>query len=257
MFERATEPRESGAGIGIMPNGVQALDALGLGAPLRARATPLEAGIIRDRLGRPLLSVDHDTLLRHTGDPLVVVPRRWLHTMLLGAAGTELLHAGRPVRELRGSGDGVEIDGYGRFDAVIAADGANSRLRAALFPAFPGLRGSGEYAARAIVPAPAGVTPVPGELLDRRTGERFGCMPMADGTVYWYATWPADRLTAPADVPALAARPAGGLASECAGPDRGGRAGRRARGARPRSWCTRCRRWPSVGWRCSATPRTR
>ena len=26
-------------------------------------------------------------------------------------------------------------------------------------------------------------------------------MPMADGTVYWYATWPADRLTAPADVP--------------------------------------------------------
>ncbi len=201
VFERAAEPRERGAGIGIMPNGVQALDALGLGAPLRARATPLEAGIIRDRCGRPLLSVDHDALLRHTGDPLVVVPRRWLHTMLLDAAGADVLRTGRPVRELRDDGEGVEIDGRARFDAVIAADGANSRLRGALFPAFPGLRGSGEYAARAIVPAPPGVTPVPGELLDRRTGERFGCMPMADGTVYWYATWPADRLTAAADVP--------------------------------------------------------
>ena len=89
VFERAAEPRETGAGIGIMPNGVQALDALGLGAPLRTRATPLEAGIIRDRHGRPLLAADHDTLLRHTGAPLVVVPRRWLHTMLLGAAGPE------------------------------------------------------------------------------------------------------------------------------------------------------------------------
>ena len=70
---------------------------LGLGAPLRARATPLEAGVVRDRLGRPLLSVDHDTLLRRTGDPLVVVPRRWLHTMLLDAAGPELLRTGQPV----------------------------------------------------------------------------------------------------------------------------------------------------------------
>ena len=201
VFERAAEPRETGAGIGIMPNGVQALDTLGLGAPLRTRATPLEAGIIRDRHGRPLLAADHDTLLRHTRAPLVVVPRRWLHTMLLGAAGPGILRTGQPVREVRESGTGVEIDGGGRFDAVIAADGANSRLRAALFPAFPGLRGSGEYAARAIAPGPPGVTPVSGELLDRRTGERFGCMPMADGTVYWYATWHADRLTAATDLP--------------------------------------------------------
>jgi 2-polyprenyl-6-methoxyphenol hydroxylase-like FAD-dependent oxidoreductase len=28
-----------------------------------------------------------------------------------------------------------------------------------------------------------------GELLDHRTGTRFGCMPMSDDAVYWYATW--------------------------------------------------------------------
>ena len=32
VLERAPESRETGAGIGIMPNGVLALDALGLGA---------------------------------------------------------------------------------------------------------------------------------------------------------------------------------------------------------------------------------
>ena len=36
-------------------------------------------------------------------------------------------------------------------DLVVAADGAGSRLRAALFPDHPGLEGSGEYAARALV----------------------------------------------------------------------------------------------------------
>jgi 2-polyprenyl-6-methoxyphenol hydroxylase-like FAD-dependent oxidoreductase len=33
---------------------------------------------------------------------------------------------------------------------------------------------------------------VPGELLDPRTGRRFGCMLLADGRTYWYATWAAD-----------------------------------------------------------------
>ena len=200
VLERSAEPREAGAGIGIMPNGVQALDALGLGEPLRARAVPFEGGAARDRLGRPLLTTDQEMLARHAGAPLVVVPRRWLHGLLLDALGSDVLRTGRLVEHLREVDGAVELDGS-RFDLVVAADGANSRLRAALFPAFPGLRGSGEYAARAIAPTVPDIPLVTGELLDRRTGERFGVMPMADGTVYWYATWRADRLTAP-DEPA-------------------------------------------------------
>ena len=69
-----------------------------------------------------------------------------------------------------------------------SADGAHSRLRAALFPGHPGLRGSGEIAARAIAPRPA-MPLACGELLDHRTGARFGCMPMSADAVYWYATW--------------------------------------------------------------------
>jgi 2-polyprenyl-6-methoxyphenol hydroxylase-like FAD-dependent oxidoreductase len=81
---------------------------------------------------------------------------------------------------------------FAEADMVVVADGAGGRLRSALFPGHPGLEGSGEYAARAIAPSGLGAEPVPGELLDHRTGTRFGCMLLADGRTYWYATWAAD-----------------------------------------------------------------
>ncbi len=207
VFERSAAPRENGAGIGIMPNGVRALDALGLGAAMRERAAVFESGGFRDRRGRPLLSTDQVALAARTGAPLVVVPRRWLHGLLADAAGAGIVRTGHPVGSLREIGGDTGADPLGgsvivedsRFDAVVVADGAHSRLRAALFPTHPGLRGSGELAARAIAPGMPGVPVAPGELLDRRTGERFGCMPMAGGSVYWYATWRADRITAPAE----------------------------------------------------------
>lgn len=192
VLERRADPRERGAGIGIMPNGVLALDAIGLGAEVRARATPLGEGALRDRHGRPLLRTDQAEMSRLVGAPTAVVRRRWLHGLLASALPDGLLHTGRPVAGLAEVSDGADL--------VVVADGAGSRLRAELFPGHPGLAGSGETAARGIAPAaelaargldPAAVAALPaGELLDHRTGERTGCMPMAGGDVYWYATWP-------------------------------------------------------------------
>jgi len=247
VLERGAELRETGAGIGLMPNGVRALDALGLGDPVRGRATPLPAGGgLRDRHGRPLLAVDQAAIEARAGAPLVVVDRTWLHRLLAATlpAGTvrtgapvESVHdGGRRVRLTVGTPPGRHVHGgspAGRqrtehqssapptdvpltevppepgrraehqeaahpadvpladveADLVVVADGAGSRLRAHLFPGHPGLEGSGECAARALAPAGLAVEPVPGELLDHRTGERFGCMLMADGRTYWYATW--------------------------------------------------------------------
>jgi 2-polyprenyl-6-methoxyphenol hydroxylase-like FAD-dependent oxidoreductase len=205
VLERAPALRESGAGIGIMPNGVLALDALGLGMQVREQAGPLEeGGGLRDRRGRPLLIADQAAVHDRTGAPLVVVRRSWLHGLLAGALPPGTVYTGMPVTRLRDRGGHVELDvdpdTHGepvRADAVVVADGAHSRLRAALLPDHPGLAGSGEYAARAVAPAaPPGVPLVPGELVDHHTGDRFGCLPLADGGVYWYATW---RGRSPAD----------------------------------------------------------
>src|SRR5699024_5360676 len=65
-------------------------------------------------------------------------------------------------------------------------------LRGALFPEHPGLEGSGEYAARGIAEhVPSDLALPVGELLDHRTGDRFGCYPLSDGSAYWYAAWDA------------------------------------------------------------------
>jgi 2-polyprenyl-6-methoxyphenol hydroxylase-like FAD-dependent oxidoreductase len=201
VLERAPALRESGAGIGIMPNGVLALDALGLGAPVRAQAGPLDAGGgMLDRHGNPLLTADLAAVQERTGAPLVVVRRSWLHGLLAGALAPGTVLSGTPVIELHDAGDHIELRTGGgpvHADAAIVADGAHSRLRTALLPDHPGLAGSGEFAARAIAPAPPPDVSLPaGEFVDHHTGDRFGCLPLADGGVYWYATW---HGAAPAD----------------------------------------------------------
>ena len=275
VLERAAELRETGAGIGLMPNGVRALDALGLGGPVRERATPMPAGGgLRDRRGRALLAVDQEAIEARAGAPLVVVDRTWLHRLLAAAVPDGIVHTGAAVEAVHDDGgrvrlaldsaqpvrDGVihpprrqkagqptavpvadvapaggprarhqeaahatgasvaDVAPAGRSrtdhrgaahptgvpvihvpvthvtaDLAVVADGAGSRLRSALFPDHPGLEGSGERAARALAPAGLGVEPVPGELLDHRSGERFGCMLLEDGRTYWYATWSAAR----------------------------------------------------------------
>lgn len=211
VLERAPALRETGSGLGLMPNGVLALDALGLGGPVREWALPAGvAGGTRDRHGRMLLTVDWAAIERAVGAPLCVVPRQWLHRLLADALPADSVRTGVEVTGLRpgpasgrrpaaGSwraGDRVGVTGPGTeglpaADLVVAADGNASRLRAALFPNHPGLAGSGEIAARGVVAAaPPGI--VAGELLDRRTGDRMGIQPMTGGAAYWYATWRGD-----------------------------------------------------------------
>jgi 2-polyprenyl-6-methoxyphenol hydroxylase-like FAD-dependent oxidoreductase len=187
VLERAPESRETGAGIGIMPNGVLALDALGLGGAVRDRAEAItEPSGLRDRHGRPLLISDQTRVAEEVGAPFAVVPRRWLAALLTDALPDGTIRWGHAVTTPAGHD----------ADLLVAADGARSRLRAALFPGHPGLRGSGEIAARAIVPRPA-MPLACGELLDHRTGARFGCMPMSADAVYWYATWRGENANSP------------------------------------------------------------
>lgn len=189
VLERAAALRESGAGVGLPPNGVVALDALGLGGPVRAQPAGFSDGGLRDRHGRVLLATDQRRVTALTGAPMAVLPRRQLHGLLAAALPEGIVRTGAAVAGVRPGSGGVDVDGHGRADLAVVADGARSRLRSALLPDHPGLEGSGEHAAQALCPAPAGVDLVAGELLDHRTGERFGCMPLSDGRVYWYSTW--------------------------------------------------------------------
>ncbi|MGH3904486.1 MAG: FAD-dependent monooxygenase [Pseudonocardiaceae bacterium] len=201
VLERAGELRETGAGIGVLPNGVLALEALGLGGPVRAMATPSDIiGGMRDRYGMSLLTVDLAAVAARCGAPVAVVRRTWLHRLLAAELPAGTVRTATAVRALHEHDGRVHLAVDTEIepaDAVVIADGAASTLRATLFPGHPGLVGSGEHAARAVAPvAPPGVELAPGEMLDHRTGDRFGCLPMAGGGVYWYSTW---QVPAPAE----------------------------------------------------------
>jgi 2-polyprenyl-6-methoxyphenol hydroxylase-like FAD-dependent oxidoreductase len=193
VLERTPELRGGGAGVGIMPNGVLALDALGLGGPVRELASLDEGCGMWDRHGSPLLTADLAAVQEQAGAPVVVVRRSWLHGLLSDALAPTTVLTDVPVTALYDAGDHVELRTGGgpvHADAVIVADGAHSGLRGTLLPDHPGLEGTGEYAARGIAPAPPpGVELAVGELVDHRTGDRFGCLPLADGGVHWFATW--------------------------------------------------------------------
>ena len=170
VLERAPEFGEVGAGIGVMPNAMSALAALGLADDVRRIGTPRVGGSIRDARGRALVRVDPS----HQ-DRVVAVHRADLHRVLRSALPPRCLVTDTEVRSV----DDLDAD------LVVAADGIRSRVRQALFPAMPQPVYAGTTAWRSVT-APV----FPRDLALSQTlgpGTEFGVLPLGDGRVCWYA----------------------------------------------------------------------
>jgi 2-polyprenyl-6-methoxyphenol hydroxylase-like FAD-dependent oxidoreductase len=170
VLERATEFGEVGAGVGVMPNAMRALAALGLADEVRRIGTPRVAGGVRDPRGRSLTRVDAAQL-----EHMVAVHRADLHRVLRSALPEECLVTDTDVRSVD------ELDA----DLVVAADGIRSRIRQALFPDTPQPVYAGTTAWRSVTRAE-----FPPDLEISQTlgpGTEFGVLPLGDGRVCWYA----------------------------------------------------------------------
>ncbi len=168
VLERAPALAEVGAGLQIGPNAVAVLEALGLAerlAPLASTPTGIELRDFRRgdlvarlplgaaataRYGRPYWQFHRADLLGALADAAT-------------AAGVEIETRAR-VLSVAQDGAGARVvteSGAVPAEAVIAADGARSGLRAALFGARPP-RFTGNVAWRGLVPAerlPPGAVP--------------------------------------------------------------------------------------------------
>ncbi|TPE53213.1 FAD-dependent oxidoreductase [Amaricoccus solimangrovi] len=159
VLEQAPELAEVGAGLQIGPNGVAVLEALGLGEAAARRASAPEAIELTDRGGRLVARVPMGAaaLARH-GRPYWQFHRADLLDLLEGAArraGAEILLGARVARFETGDGaPRLRTEAGERFEAdlVVAADGARSRARSALFGGGAP-RYAGAVAWRALVPA--------------------------------------------------------------------------------------------------------
>jgi len=190
-FERAASLEPVGAGLAMAPNGLRALDVIGAGDMVRADAVRQEIGFRRPD-GRWLVRSSTDRMISgRFGDPVILLPRSRLIGALTTRVPDGVLHLSTEVTSAGPDGHVVTTAGELDADLVVAADGINSIVRGALFPAHPGLRYAGFTTWRLLTPeVPPGREPVPmAETWGR--GSVFGVMPLADGRVYCYAAAPA------------------------------------------------------------------
>jgi 2-polyprenyl-6-methoxyphenol hydroxylase-like FAD-dependent oxidoreductase len=189
VFERASSVEPVGAGLGLAPNGLRALDAIGIGDVLRAHAVPQAMGMRRPD-GRWLLRATTETMVADRfGDPIILVARATLIEALLTRVPDGALRLSTEVTSVSPGGTVVTSTGEEvRADLVVAADGIGSAVRSALWAAEePRLKYAGFTTWRLLTgPVSPDIGPVPmAETWGR--GKLFGVMPLADGRVYCYA----------------------------------------------------------------------
>jgi 2-polyprenyl-6-methoxyphenol hydroxylase-like FAD-dependent oxidoreductase len=198
IAERAPALEPVGAGLGLGPNALHALDAIGLGDDVRRFSAVQGHGGLRRSGGGWLVRTDLGAVATRFGDPQLVALRADVVGLLAGSLPAGVLRTGVTVTGVD-AGDAerrarvATSDGDLDADLVVAADGIGSRIRATLFPDHPGPRYSGFTTWRFVSPAlPEGAArPEPAETWGR--GEVFGVLPLVSGEVYCYASAPAPR----------------------------------------------------------------
>lgn len=189
VYERAASLAPVGAGIAVAPNALRALDTVGAADAVRGLALDGIGGL-RRWTGPWITVTDHAAARARFGDTAVVVRRSELIDVLRGglpadtvrlAAPTRLLDPGGEDRPARIEAAGTEV----AADLVVAADGIRSAARGVLFPGHPGPRYSGSTAWRMITKPPRDI---PAAAESWGPGAVFGVLPLADGSVYAYAT---------------------------------------------------------------------
>lgn len=185
VLERATSFGELGAGLSLWPNGLRALDALGVADQVREQALVETRAGIRNSSGRWLSRTDTQELARRFG-PVVMIHRARLFHILRAALPAAALCADTDVTGATLRGRRVEVghsEGIARADLLVAADGIGSTVRRSLWPQAPAPRYAG-YTTWRLVVATGRRLSDGGESWGR--GERVGIAPLADGRTYLF-----------------------------------------------------------------------
>jgi 2-polyprenyl-6-methoxyphenol hydroxylase-like FAD-dependent oxidoreductase len=187
VLERSSAPREVGSGIVIQPNGVRALEALGVPAPAMSG---LQGISLRTSSGRHLSETAIGSYRERYGSEVMVVARSDLHSLLIETLGRDRVTAAAEVTGYEiGTGqvtvklrDGRRLEA----DLLIGADGLRSAVRAQMLgDGEPRYLGCTAWRATTDL---AGSGLQGGQGLNWwGPGGEFGVLPMWR-SVYWFAT---------------------------------------------------------------------
>jgi 2-polyprenyl-6-methoxyphenol hydroxylase-like FAD-dependent oxidoreductase len=156
LFERAATPRELGFGLALAPNAIAALDRLGVGDTVLARAYTPRRGELRRMDGTVLKRAELPP--GALGGPMVMALRPALHGALLEAVGSDAIALASEATGFAAAGNGIRLhlrnggaEDTVEGDLLIGADGVNSTIRRMLHPCEPPPRSSGIVAVRGAV----------------------------------------------------------------------------------------------------------
>ncbi len=171
IFEQAPGLRALGYGITLQRNALQALESVGLRAPVERQGVAVERGTLRTPAGRVLTTVRTE---------LCAIHRATLLQALAGELPGTCLRLGERVEEMTDA------------DVLVAADGFHSVFRRRLTPGEGPPRDGGCTAWRGLAPRPA--APASGAAVEASEswgrGIRFGLVPVDGDQVYWFAVAP-------------------------------------------------------------------
>ncbi|WP_158600630.1 FAD-dependent monooxygenase [Tessaracoccus antarcticus] len=180
VLERATAPRQDGAGLTLWPNALSALDTIDAGEEVRAIGEPVRRAMVLRDSGRPLTELPITALTQQYG-PLFAVLRSDL-TRTLAEGLHAPVHYGVDVTVVGGQAlvDGRPPD----TELLIGADGIESTVRRTFLRGVRP-RASGQFAARGVARTGAATPVMITESWGR--GLRFGMVGLQHGLTYWFA----------------------------------------------------------------------
>lgn len=188
VFEAAPEIKAVGAGLTLGANAIKAFEKLGMAQEVTEAGRQLSGFTIYDNKGKPLTRTNTKRLSEKFGVNNFTIHRSVLHKVLLSKLDPACIVTGKRSTHIQQKKEGYTVlfdDGTEHETAcLIVAEGINSPIRKKLLPDSR-LRYSGYTCWRGIVDNSAMKIEETSETWG--TKGRFGIVPMANNTVYWFA----------------------------------------------------------------------
>jgi 2-polyprenyl-6-methoxyphenol hydroxylase-like FAD-dependent oxidoreductase len=188
IFEAAPHLKPVGAGLGLAPNAIKGLAALGIADDIVPLGRKLPYLRILDRKGGIISENDSKLISEKFGLDNFTIHRHSLHEALLSHVDPASIIQGKKAVGIENKGKKLVLSFADNTtyeaDYLVVADGINSLLRSKIAP--EGMKRYAGYTCwRGVVEDAGSLAEGASETWD--TNGRFGIVPLAGGKIYWFA----------------------------------------------------------------------